>query len=233
VEPLAFQAYGVEFAVSVADRSVLAAALPPGADAIAPRAGLARFDDADGIEALESALRTHVAGAAPDLVFVHAGVVAVDGRAIVVPGTTHAGKTTLVAELLRAGATYYSDELAVLTADGRVLPYAKPLALRGEDGGRPRVQAAELGAATGAGPAEVAIVARTWFEAGAAWAPAERSAADGVLMLLAHTGQARDAPERVLDAVRAATEGAVVLEGPRGEAAGVAADLLARARRTP
>ena len=35
------------------------------------------------------------------------------GRAIVIPGRTFSGKSTLVAELVRAGATYYSDEYAV------------------------------------------------------------------------------------------------------------------------
>ena len=60
----------------------------------------------------------------------HAGVVGWNGRALLLPGRTLSGKTTLVAELLRAGATYYSDELAVLDARGRVHPFPKPLAIR-------------------------------------------------------------------------------------------------------
>src|SRR5262252_9289207 len=43
-------------------------------------------------------------------VFVHAGVVAWRNAAMVVPGTSHAGKSTLIAELVRCGARYYSDE---------------------------------------------------------------------------------------------------------------------------
>ena len=66
----------------------------------------------------------HVANYAPDRVFVHAGVVAWRGRALVLPGTSFAGKTTLVAELVRAGAIYYSDEYAVLDEQGRVHPYS-------------------------------------------------------------------------------------------------------------
>ena len=60
----------------------------------------------------------------------HAGVVAWKGKAIVLPGTSHAGKTTLVTALVEAGATYYSDEYAVLDAKGHVSPYARRLSLR-------------------------------------------------------------------------------------------------------
>jgi hypothetical protein len=74
------------------------------------------------------ALATHaepfVAEHAPDHLFVHAGVVGWEGRAIVMPGTSFAGKTTLVRAWLEAGATYYSDEFAVLDRAGRVHPFA-------------------------------------------------------------------------------------------------------------
>ena len=63
--------------------------------------------------------------------FVHAGVVAVDGRALLLPGGSFTGKTTLVAALLRAGAQYGSDEYAVLDEAGLVLPaYPRPLSIR-------------------------------------------------------------------------------------------------------
>ena len=47
-------------------------------------------------------LMVHVANHAPDRVFLHAGVVGWRGHALVLPGTSFAGKTTLVAELVRA-----------------------------------------------------------------------------------------------------------------------------------
>src|SRR5579862_5116240 len=65
-------------------------------------------------EPLESDLQALVAGAARRRVFVHAGVVGWKGQAIVIPGRSYSGKTLLVAALVRAGATYYSDEYAVL-----------------------------------------------------------------------------------------------------------------------
>ena len=75
-----------------------------------------------------------------DVVFVHAGVVGWRGRAIVIPGRTHTGKSTLVAALLEAGAVYYSDEMAIFDSDGRVRAFPVPLVMRQEDG-RARIRA--------------------------------------------------------------------------------------------
>src|SRR6201989_340392 len=61
---------------------------------------------------LESDLRLYVAERARRRVFVHAGAVGWRGRAILIPGRSFSGKTTLVAELVKAGAKYYSDEYA-------------------------------------------------------------------------------------------------------------------------
>jgi hypothetical protein len=80
---------------------------------------------------LESEIRQTVAKGAARRTFVHAGVVGWNGRAILVPGRSRSGKTTLVAELVKAGAQYLSDEFAVLDGRGRVHPFAKPLSIRG------------------------------------------------------------------------------------------------------
>ena len=123
-----------------------------------------RAGDGDGLEILVDGA---VAGAAPspltaipcvqraldevsvrcqtDVAVVHGGVVAHEGRAILLPGPTHAGKSTLVAELVRQGAPYFSDEYALIDADGRVHPYPRPLLLRDGSGyDQPRL-ATELG----------------------------------------------------------------------------------------
>ena len=72
---------------------------------------------------LDAQMRLFIAANARDWLFVHAGVVAHGGRALVAPGDSFSGKTTLVRALLAAGATYYSDEYAVLDEAGRVHPY--------------------------------------------------------------------------------------------------------------
>src|SRR5438045_8281052 len=81
---------------------------------------------------LESHLRLCVAELAKHRVFVHAGVVGWKGKAIVIPGRSYSGKSTLVSELVKAGATYYSDDYAVFDARGRVYPFPKPLEMRDE-----------------------------------------------------------------------------------------------------
>src|SRR6185369_5569325 len=104
------------------------------------------FDDL--LEQFESHLQLTVAEYAPRRVFVHAGVVGWKGKAILIPGLSFSGKSTLVAELLRAGATYYSDEYAVVDRNGRVHPYARKLRMRSADAVR-RLRAKDFGADTG------------------------------------------------------------------------------------
>ena len=68
----------------------------------------------DVLQILASDIRLFVAETSKTRVFIHAGVVGWRGRAIVLPGKTFSGKSTLVAGLVRAGARYYSDELCGL-----------------------------------------------------------------------------------------------------------------------
>ena len=133
-----FDCYGVPIELAADDARTLArmtARLPPGARASAARPRRSDFacaaaSTAPMLQAFESKLALHVASHAEELLFVHAGVVGWRGRAIVLPGRTHAGKSTLVAALVRAGASYYSDEYALVDGDGRVRPYPRALSLR-------------------------------------------------------------------------------------------------------
>jgi hypothetical protein len=70
-------------------------------------------DRRDLLERFGSTISLDVAEASPLRTFVHAGIVAWGKAAVLIPGRSFSGKTTLVAELARAGATYYSDEFAV------------------------------------------------------------------------------------------------------------------------
>ncbi|MDA8067374.1 MAG: hypothetical protein M0T77_01995, partial [Actinomycetota bacterium] len=144
------EAYGARLAVSAPDAAVLQAILDglprgwePSREALAAeedigwRFGIRRA--ADGylirddqgrehacaeldlaIVMLHSQMRRFVGYHTDELVFVHAGVVAAGGAAIVLPGHSFAGKSTLVEALVRAGADFYSDEYAMFDADGRV-----------------------------------------------------------------------------------------------------------------
>lgn len=176
---------------------------------------------------LESDLRLYVAEMATRRVFVHAGVVGWKGRAILIPGRSFTGKTTLVAELVRAGAVYYSDEYAVLDARGLVHPYTRPLAVREEDGpGQTRRRVEEFGGRAGKAPLPVGLVVVTRYERGGRWRPRRLTPGEGVLKMLADTVSARRNPERALTVLSKVADRAVILYGTRGEASRAAASIL-------
>jgi len=177
---------------------------------------------------LELDLELYIADRAPRRTFVHAGVVGWNGRAIVIPGRSGSGKSSLVNALVRAGAIYYSDEFAVLDERGRVHPYAIPLAIRPGQDGAPRVKyrVEEIGGVAGARPLPVGLVLITRYVSGSRFRPRPISAGRAVLELLGNTLPARRRPERVLDTLTQLVSQALVLRGTRGEAEGTARQIL-------
>jgi hypothetical protein len=165
----------------------------------------------------ESDLKLHVAAGARRRVFVHAGVVGWRGQAILIPGRSFSGKTTLVAELVRAGATYYSDEYAVLDAQGRVHPYPRPLSVR-QNGKRVKRTAQMLGGKSGTEPLAVGLVIVSRYKPGARWRPRALSAGEGALALIENTVSVQREPETVLETLRRAMPDAPVLKGVHGDA---------------
>jgi hypothetical protein len=249
---IAIESYGVRASVGTNSAyffTLVESALPPGWRRCDPAEVQQRFYvrthdgaffdvEADGDETtaacdlemavavLESRLKRYVAEHAPERIFVHAGAVASGGRAILIPGPTFTGKTTLVSELLRAGAEYLSDEYAVLNEAGWVSPYQRPLAMRSGGLSQRPYPAAEFGAKVATEPVPVALVVLTEFSAGARWRPRRLTPGDGVLALLANTLAAQDRPKESLRAVSKAVEGALVVESERGEAVEVANSVL-------
>lgn len=191
---------------------------------------LARSVEADDVlDRFESDLRLTVAEFARYRVFVHAGVVGWKGRAIVIPGRSYSGKSTLVAELVRAGATYYSDEYAVFDSQGRVYPFRKALELRGAgEVKQTRVEVEQLGGQSGKRPLPVQLVVLTQFKNGSRWRPRRLSGGQGILQLFSNTVSARRSPERALTALQSLAQQTEFLKGPRGEASEIAPAILAR-----
>jgi len=167
-----------------------------------------------------------VAEHAERFMFVHAACVAHDGRAIMLPGLTLTGKTTLVRALIGAGAEYFSDEFAPVDGRGFVHPYPRPLAIRYSPVGEERLELAQLGAAVGTDPAQVALVALLQFDAAAGWAVAPLSRAHAILGLLDNTVPAQSRPVESLAAMERASKHARAIKGTRGEADEAAALLL-------
>ena len=185
----------------------------------------------EALDLLEGDLQLSIAAAARGRLFVHAGVVGWRDRAIVIPGRTRSGKTTLVAALVRAGATYYSDEYAVFDARGHVHPYLKPLSLRRE-GGRPPVRCPveSLGGVAGTKPLTVGLILVSRFRAGARWQPRRLTPGQTVLALLADTVPARRRPAAAFATLRQVACHAPALKGTRGEAQDLAPALLEHVR---
>jgi hypothetical protein len=185
---------------------------------------------------MDAQIQAYVALESPNFIFVHAGVVGDGDRAIVLPGSTFSGKSTLVRALLAAGAVYYSDEYAAIDEAGLVHPYPVALSVRPSNGG-PQPSAADpesawvsypaeqLGAVTGSEPLPIGVVAVTRYRPGTDWQPLELSAGAGALAMLEHTVPAQTRPKQALRVLTKAVNGALVLEGKRGEAEEVA-DLL-------
>lgn len=191
---------------------------------------LARSIELDEVfNTLESDLRLFVAELARGRVFVHAGVVGWEGRAVVVPGRSYSGKSTLVAELVRAGATYYSDEYAVFDSRGRVHPFPGPLQIRQEGSFKQtKIDVAQLGGRPGSKPLPVGLVLVTQFKKGARWRPRNLSSGAGALELLSNTVSARRSPANALDAFDNAVAGAQIVKGARGEAQEIVPFILER-----
>jgi release factor glutamine methyltransferase len=170
----------------------------------------AKADDA--IARLRAELIEHVALRAPDHVFVRGGAVVMGGRAILLPGEPDAGTASLVAALVRAGATHYADEHVPIDSAGRV---------HALDSEAPQP------------PAPIAVIAMLRYREGAQLALHDRSTDDAILGLLRHAQAADGRPEFALRAARAAAKQALVLEGHHDGADAAAATLIERLARLP
>jgi hypothetical protein len=180
----------------------------------------------EALDLLELDLHLSVATRARQRLFVHAGVVGWKGQAILVPGYSFSGKSTLVAALVRAGARYYSDEYAVLDASGRVHAFPKPLILRSPDGRQyfRRVLRGDRGA--GGPPLPVGLVVAVRYRPGGRWRPQRVSPGQGLLLVLSHTIPARSRPREAVRVLCRALGRAVVIQSTRGEADETARILL-------
>src|SRR6266481_7802115 len=179
------------------------------------------------LAALETDLHRYTAEATSDMTFLHAGVVGWQGRAIVPPGRSFSGKTTLVREMLRLGATYYSDEFAVVDNSGLVHPFARPLGIREDISySQTKYTAEKLGATSGVKPLPLGAVVLCKYKAGARWKPASLSHGQGALELMANSIAVRNLPQQTLQRIQKLVKGAIFVKGTRGEAHESAESIL-------
>ncbi len=158
---------------------------------------------------------------------VHAGAVGWAGRGLLLPGGTHAGKSSLVAELLRRGATYYSDEYALIDGEGRLHAYPRPLLLRDGSPEQVAVTAEACGAATGKAPAAVGWILALAYRSESEWDVAAVPQSEGLLTLLRNTPHVLAESPELLGVFGRAVAGARCYRGFRPDTR-VAADEILR-----
>ncbi len=180
------------------------------------------------LDRLDSQIRITVAEFAVENVFVHSGVVAWKGKAIMIPASSYKGKTTLVAELVKNGAVYYSDEYAVLDKNGNVNPFPKTLSIREKDSGGRQVEYAveEFGGTAGTGAIPVGLVLVTGYKKYTRWKPEILSRGQGVLEIISHTVPIRNDPAFSLSVLNKVVDSSVVVKSERGEVGAFAKRLI-------
>ena len=172
-------------------------------------------------------LRVIVAERALDFVFIHAGVVGYRGHAIVIPVNSFSGKTTLVAELEKRGAEYFSDEYALIDACGAVHPYPRDLSIRlNGDRENPILVTGESLGSVSTEPAEVGLVLVTEFRPGSVWTPEILSTGNGMKEMIPHTIPIRLNTAFSMKVLKAVATRAIILKGSRPDARLFARTLL-------
>ncbi len=182
---------------------------------------LTYYSDKDRlVEYLCSQIRITVAEFAESKVFLHSGAVGWKGSGIIIPGKSYSGKTTLVSELIKRGAEYYSDEYAVLDEEGFLHPYPKMLSMRGIINEYDQVDTSPdvFGAKIGKKKIPVKLILITEFERETEWKPEILNTGEGIMEILQHTIPIRLKPEFVLNVLKKTSSRAIIAKTKRGEA---------------
>jgi hypothetical protein len=157
---------------------------------------------------------------------VHAGAVLLGERALLLPGITHAGKSSLVAELLRRGAIYFSDEYALIDSEGRVHPYPRPLLLRNGSPEQHPVLPAECNARTGDTSAPVGWILSLEYLPESSWRVVAVSQSEALLILLRNTPHVLSESSEMIAVFQRAVAGATCYTGFRPDAEEAVSQIL-------
>ena len=179
------------------------------------------------LDTLEHHLNIGVALRSPIGIAVHAGLVSMGDRALLLPGRSFCGKSTLVAALVDAGATYESDDLVLVTPTGRVHGVPRPLNLR-QGHRRVRSDPRTLGWVPNQPAKSVNRIEFLRFSPGSRWNPRPLNTASGALSLFQHALLARRDPKEALTAIAALCQRAHCYRSNRGDSQRTVNNLLDR-----
>lgn len=176
---------------------------------------------------LNGAFRSHIAANAKNWVFIHAGVVEWKGKALIFPGHSHKGKTTLVSELIRLGAGYMSDEYAVIDQDGLIYPFERDLGVRpGSQEAPVPTDPAEFGGKRRLDPVEPGMVLFTGFVENGVWNPAPITVGQAMLAAVPEVIPMSFNTEFVLKVLNTTFKRAILVRSDRGDARDTAPKIL-------
>ena len=184
------------------------------------------YETSDRITALHyflRHLRIKIAECAESRVFLHAGVVGIDGKALIMPAKSFQGKSRLVAALIESGADYYSDEYAVLDEAGFVHPFPKMISLREEKDRyvQKDVPLEKFACRIGKVALPVGLILFTEYMKKSVWQPKKLSVSEAMLEILPHTIPIRYKPEFCLEVLNKVLSRAIILKSKRDEALGM------------
>lgn len=176
----------------------------------------------------DTIVRISVGESAKNLVFIHAGVVGWRGQAIIMPGDSFTGKSTLVAALVKNGAEYYSDDFAILDSNGLVQPFPRAISMRTNDGNYVPYELSidQLGAVVGKKHIPVKMVLLTAYAPRKRWNPDYLSSGQGILRIIPFILPFSKRPEFSLKVLNKVTDNAIIASSPRGNAEQFAKTLL-------
>lgn len=174
-------------------------------------------------------LQVLIAGKIENRVFIHAAVVAIDGKAIILPGQSGVGKSTITSALIRLGAQYLSDEFALIDSMGMVHPYARYLAIKNPTFGVKRLSPEAFGALSFEGIAAPKAVVFARFKPSGSNVLIKLSRSELILNCMPHClGIRSQVPETLasLNALSMRVQGYSAERGEAEEFAKVLLDLL-------
>ncbi len=168
----------------------------------------------------ETMVRIVIAEHAVDLVFLHSGAVAWNGKAIIFPADSFSGKSTIVSEFVKRGAIYYSDEYAIIDKDGLLYPFPRSISLRDYTVGfrRLEVSATSLGGISGTEPLPVAYVLLLKHQTNARFRPIRLSPGVGLMKIIPQAISLRFKSKFTVEVLNTIANNAIIAESLRGEA---------------
>ena len=161
-----------------------------------------------------------------NLYAIHAGAVLLGDRALLLPGASHAGKSSLVAELLRRGATCLSDEYALIDGAGLVHSYPRPLLMRDSKQVQTPVLPSQFKAKTASRPARVGWILSLGYQPDGSWNVKSVPQSLALMSILQNTPHTLEDSPRMLSFFERAVASAQCFAGSRGECVDAADQIL-------